>query len=79
MKYFKQYWVFILLGLIWLPICILSLVWQHNENKLEYHPGGEYNFTLSNVTLDLWGDNITVKYHYDNVKFVKMDKYYWQK
>lgn len=78
MKYFKQYWVFILLGIIYLSICILSLIWQHNENELEYRPGETYFLNLSNVNLDLVGDNITVTYQYDNVKFIKTDKYYWQ-
>jgi hypothetical protein len=78
MKYLRQYWFFCVLGIIWLPAIILSLVYQHNEHKLEYRPGEIYNFTLSNITLDLWGDNITVIYHYDNINFVKMDKYYFQ-
>lgn len=79
MKYFKQYWALILLGFLYFGTGILLLVHQHNENKLEYHPGEEYNFTFSNVTLDLWGDNVTVIYHYDNIEFIKQDKYYFQK
>ena len=78
MKYFKQYWVFILLGILWLPIFVIGIVYQHNEHKLEYRPGETYNFALSNVNLDLLGDNVTVTYQYDNVNFIKTDKYYWQ-
>jgi len=43
---------------------------EHNYDK-QFEPGHTYFFTKSDLNLDLWGDNITVTYHKDNVRIVK--------
>lgn len=74
MKYFKEHWALFLLGFLFFTAMILGLIYQHNESKLEYSPGQTYYFTLSNVNLDLLGDNITVTYHHNGVKFIREER-----
>lgn len=43
---------------------------EHNYDK-QFQEGHTYFFSESNVNLDIWGDNITITYHEDNVRIIK--------